>query len=92
VNENLIAAALGGFFGLVLTILIGLVIGAVAKLLIPGKDPGGWFATSLLGIGGSLLGRVGLSLLGIQGDWIGLVAAIAGAMLLLLVFRQFRKA
>ena len=43
----------GGIVGVLLAALIGLAIGVLAKLLMPGKDPGGWFATILLGIAGS---------------------------------------
>lgn len=90
-NENALAAAVGGVMGLLLAALIGLVIGAVAKLLMPGRDPGGWFVTILLGIAGSWIGRVGLGVLGIQGPYLGLVAAVAGAMLILFVYRILKK-
>ena len=42
-------------------ILLGLIAGAIAKLIMPGKDPGGIFVTILLGIAGSLLGGIGVS-------------------------------
>ena len=71
--------------------LIGLVAGALAKLIMPGKDPGGIIVTMLLGVAGSLvagfLGRaVGWYHVG-QGA--GLIASVLGAILLLLVYRLF---
>ncbi len=50
--EQVVGGAVGGVIGLLLVALIGLVIGAIAKLLVPGPDPGGWFVTLLLGIAG----------------------------------------
>ena len=44
-------------FSLLWTALIGLIVGALAKLIIPGKDPGGIFVTMLIGIAGSFWGR-----------------------------------
>ena len=78
---------------LVSTLIFGLIVGAIAKLLMPGKDPGGWIITILLGIGGayvgSWLGRaLGLSRSGQVAGWI---ASIAGAMLILLVYRLIRR-
>jgi len=74
-------------------ILIGLVIGAVAKLLMPGKDPGGFIVTILLGIAGSLvatwLGRV----LGLyqEGQSAGFIMSVVGAVLLLAIYRVLAK-
>ena len=73
------------------TLIIGLVIGAVAKLLMPGKDPGGFIITILLGIAGSFvatyLGRV----MGLyqEGSGAGFIASVLGAMLLLFLYRMF---
>ena len=71
-------------------LIIGLVVGALAKLFMPGKDPGGIIVTSLLGIGGSFVaGAIGRSLgwyrAGINGP--GIIASILGAMLLLFLYR-----
>jgi uncharacterized membrane protein YeaQ/YmgE (transglycosylase-associated protein family) len=76
--------------GLLIVAVIGLAIGAVAKLLMPGKDPGGWFVTMLLGIAGSWVGALIANALGISGG-IGLVAAVLGAMLLLLIYRLLKR-
>ena len=72
-------------------IIVGLVVGAVAKLLMPGKDPGGIIVTILLGIAGALLGGWIFSMLGI-GDGEGLsafIGGVLGAMLLLFLYRLF---
>lgn len=84
-------AAVGGVIGLLLAALVGLVIGVIAKLLMPGKDPGGWFVTILLGIAGSWVGGFLVSMLGIAGAVPGLIAAVLGAVLLLGLYRLFKK-
>lgn len=75
------------------TLLIGLIVGAVAKFLMPGKDPGGIFITMALGVAGSLvatyLGRV-LGLYG-AGSSAGFIMSVIGAMILLLVYRLVVK-
>ena len=75
--------------GLLYTLLIGLVIGAIAKFLMPGNDPGGWVITILLGIAGAFVGTfLGRSLgLYTEGQAAGWIASVIGAMVLLLVYR-----
>jgi uncharacterized membrane protein YeaQ/YmgE (transglycosylase-associated protein family) len=75
--------------GLITTLIIGLIIGAVAKLLVPGRDPGGWIITILLGIAGAFVGTWLGRMLGIYrgGESAGWIASIAGAVLLLLLYR-----
>jgi uncharacterized membrane protein YeaQ/YmgE (transglycosylase-associated protein family) len=73
-------------------IVVGLVVGALAKLIMPGRDPGGFIVTILLGIAGALvagwLGRAaGWYAPGDAGP--GILAAVVGAMLLLGVYRVF---
>jgi len=75
-------------------IIFGLIAGAIAKLLMPGKDPGGFIVTIILGIAGALIGGfIGRALWGSTGvnDWsIGSFAlAIGGAILLLALYRIF---
>jgi uncharacterized membrane protein YeaQ/YmgE (transglycosylase-associated protein family) len=75
-------------------IILGLVAGYVAKALVPGKDPGGFFVTILLGLVGSLVGFfLFTALLGIGDtdmfDLGGLVGAIIGTVLVLLAYRRF---
>jgi len=76
------------------TILIGLVAGVLAKLLMPGKDPGGIIITMLLGIAGSVVANFLGSLVGFyqQGERAGLLASVVGAVLILAVYRRFKKA
>lgn len=76
------------------TALIGLIVGALAKLLIPGKDPGGIFVTILLGIAGALVARWIGQLLGLYapGEPAGFIASLLGAILLLFVYRKLKKA
>ena len=74
------------------TLVIGLIVGAIAKFLMPGPDPGGCFITILLGIAGAFvagfLGRV----IGWYepGQAAGFIASVIGAMLLLLIYRLIR--
>jgi uncharacterized membrane protein YeaQ/YmgE (transglycosylase-associated protein family) len=69
-------------------ILFGLVVGAIAKLLMPGKDPGGWIVTILLGIAGSFVGGfLGQMLFGQGNQAAGWIGSILGAMVLLLIYR-----
>ncbi len=72
------------------TLLIGLVIGAVAKLLMPGRDPGGCIITMLIGIAGAFVaGYLGRMLGWYEpGQPAGFIASIIGAMLLLLIYRM----
>ncbi len=71
------------------TLIIGLVIGAIAKLLMPGKDPGGCIITMLIGIAGAFVaGYLGRLLHWYQpGEPAGFIASVIGAMLLLLLYR-----
>lgn len=77
-------------FGLIGTLIIGLVVGAVAKLLVPGKDPGGCIITMLLGIAGAFVaGYLGRALGWYrEGDPVGFIASVIGAVILLLIYRM----
>jgi uncharacterized membrane protein YeaQ/YmgE (transglycosylase-associated protein family) len=72
-------------------IVFGLIVGAVAKFVMPGKDPGGIVVTILLGIAGAVVaGFLGRSLGWYQeGQAAGFIMATAGAVLLLFVYRRF---
>lgn len=79
--------------GLVWTIIIGLVAGALAKFAMPGKDPGGLVITALLGIGGALLATfLGKALHWYEpGQSAGLIGATLGAILILVIYRQIKR-
>jgi uncharacterized membrane protein YeaQ/YmgE (transglycosylase-associated protein family) len=72
------------------TLIVGLVVGAIAKLFMPGRDPGGIIITMLLGVAGALvagfLGRA-LGWYSSPGEGPGIIVSILGAMLLLVIYR-----
>jgi uncharacterized membrane protein YeaQ/YmgE (transglycosylase-associated protein family) len=78
--------------GIVWTILVGLVVGVIAKFLHPGKDNMGFIATILLGIGGSFVaGMVGQSMGWYHvGEGAGFVASVVFAIVLLVVYGRLR--
>ncbi|MBN1603555.1 MAG: GlsB/YeaQ/YmgE family stress response membrane protein [Chitinispirillaceae bacterium] len=75
-------------------IIVGFIVGLIAKFIMPGKDPGGFIITTLLGIGGALVA----TWIGRTAGWYdqqsgaGFLASIIGAILLLIVYRVFQKA
>ncbi|SDI74633.1 GlsB/YeaQ/YmgE family stress response membrane protein [Pseudomonas panipatensis] len=79
--------------GLIGTIVIGLIVGLVARFLKPGDDNMGWVMTILLGIGGSLLATYGGQAVGIYhaGQTAGFIGAVVGAVLLLVILNFVRK-
>ncbi|ENO88462.1 MULTISPECIES: GlsB/YeaQ/YmgE family stress response membrane protein [Thauera] len=79
--------------GIIGTILIGLIVGFVARLLHPGKDGLGIIMTSLLGIAGSLVATYGGQALGIYhaGEGAGFLGAVIGAVVILFVVTRLKK-
>ena len=71
------------------TILIGFIVGVLAKFVMPGKDPGGFFVTAAIGIVGSIVATYGGKALGIYSpdETAGFIGAFVGAILLLIVYR-----
>lgn len=71
-------------------IVFGLVVGVVAKLLMPGRDPGGFVVTIAIGVVGALLGGFLGRMLGMyrEGDPVGFVMAVLGSILLLWIYRR----
>ena len=80
-------------FGVLGWILFGLVAGVIAKLLMPGKDPGGFIVTILLGIAGALLGGFLGRAMGLygEGEPVGMFVSILGAILLLALYRVMTR-
>jgi len=78
-------------FGLIGWIVFGLIVGVIAKLLMPGRDPGGFIITILLGIAGALLGGFLGRALGWYGpnEGAGYLMSIVGAIILLALYRMF---
>lgn len=74
-------------------IVFGLVVGAIAKLLMPGRDPGGVFVTAIIGMVGALVGGlIGRYILG-RGEAYtpGWIMSIVGALILLALYRKFGR-
>jgi uncharacterized membrane protein YeaQ/YmgE (transglycosylase-associated protein family) len=74
-------------------IVIGVVVGALAKLLMPGPDPGGFFVTALLGMGGALVATLLGRVVGLYGpnQSAGIIASVIGAVVVLFVYRTVRR-
>jgi uncharacterized membrane protein YeaQ/YmgE (transglycosylase-associated protein family) len=70
-------------------IIFGLIVGIVAKFLMPGRDPGGFIITALLGIAGALLGGYLGRAMGFyrEGDPVGFIMAVVGSIILLVLYR-----
>lgn len=81
--------------GILAWIILGLIAGIVAKLLMPGDDPGGFFITILIGVAGALIGGAIAAALGwggVSGINLGsIVVAVLGSILLLFVYRVARR-
>ena len=78
--------------GIVWTIVIGFVVGLLAKMLMPGRDPGGFIVTVLIGIAGSLLATYGGQALGLYnaGEPAGFIGSLVGAIILLVIYRVIK--
>jgi uncharacterized membrane protein YeaQ/YmgE (transglycosylase-associated protein family) len=70
-------------------IVFGLVVGIIAKFLMPGRDPGGFVITALIGIVGAVIGGFVGRFIGLyrEGDPVGFIMAVIGAVILLTVYR-----
>ncbi len=77
-----------GGHGIIGWIIVGLIVGAIAKLIMPGRDPGGCIITMLLGIAGAWLGTfIGRLTFGGEGYTARWIMSIIGAMIILLIYR-----
>jgi uncharacterized membrane protein YeaQ/YmgE (transglycosylase-associated protein family) len=79
--------------GILSWILFGLVVGIIAKLLMPGRDPGGFIVTILIGIAGALLGGFVGQAMGLYGpgESAGWIMSILGAIVLLVLYRMLAR-
>jgi uncharacterized membrane protein YeaQ/YmgE (transglycosylase-associated protein family) len=79
--------------GILSWILFGLVVGVIAKLLMPGRDPGGFIITILLGIAGALVGGFAGRAMGFYGEnqGAGWIMSILGAIILLALYRMMAR-
>lgn len=79
--------------GIISWILFGLVIGVIAKLLMPGRDPGGFIVTILLGIAGAMVGGFAGRAMGFygEGESAGWLMSILGAIILLALYRMMAR-
>jgi uncharacterized membrane protein YeaQ/YmgE (transglycosylase-associated protein family) len=79
--------------GLIWTIIIGFIVGLLAKMLTPGRDPGGFFITAIIGIVGSLLATYGGQALGLYnpGEPAGFIGSVIGAIILLAIYHLVRR-
>lgn len=81
--------------GIISWIFLGLIAGALAKFIVPGKDPGGFLITILIGIVGGVIGGFLGSFMGLgkieSFDLGGVIIATLGAIILLILYRLFRK-
>ncbi|HRV94879.1 MAG TPA: GlsB/YeaQ/YmgE family stress response membrane protein [Anaerolineae bacterium] len=78
-------------YSIISWLVVGFIIGALAKFVMPGRDPGGCLVTSLIGIAGAFVGGFLSSLLGFGGftgfNFISIIFGIVGAVILLLLYR-----
>lgn len=74
---------------MVWALLVGLIVGIVAKFLMPGRDPGGFIITALLGVAGSLIANFIGARMGFygEGEPAGFIASVIGAVILLAIYR-----
>ena len=75
------------------TILIGFVVGLLAKMIMPGRDPSGFFITAIIGVAGSLLATYGGQALGLYhaGEPAGFFGSLVGAIVLLAIYHLVRR-
>lgn len=76
--------------GIIWTIIIGFIVGLVAKFLMPGRDPGGFIVTVIIGIVGSVIATYLGRALGLYqvGESAGFIAAVLGSIILLFLYRM----
>lgn len=80
-------------FHIIGVIIIGAIVGLIAKFLVPGRDPGGFIVTPLIGIGGAVVATYLGQFLHIYepGQNAGFIGAVVGAVIILLIYRAIRR-
>ena len=73
--------------GIIGFIIFGLIVGAIAKFIMPGKDPGGIFVTAIIGMIGSVVGSYLGQFIGVRSGALSWLMAVAGTLLLLFAYR-----
>jgi uncharacterized membrane protein YeaQ/YmgE (transglycosylase-associated protein family) len=78
---------------IILFLVFGLIVGALARLIVPGREPGGWGVSMLIGVVGSFLGGVIGRAAGMyrEGDPVGFVMALLGAIVLLVLYHALNR-
>ena len=79
--------------GIIWTILIGFIVGLLAKMIMPGRDPSGFFITAVIGIAGSLFATYGGQATGLYnaGEPAGFIGSLIGAIILLVIYHKVRN-
>ena len=79
--------------GIIWTLIIGFIVGLIAKMLTPGRDPGGFIITAIIGVVGSLLATYGGQALGLYraGEPAGFIGSVIGAIILLAIYHFVRR-
>ena len=79
---------------ILLTLVVGLIVGVIARFVMPGDQPMGWIATTVLGIAGAFVGGLGGQALGLYkvGDPVGWIGAVVVALILLVIYRMIKRA
>lgn len=85
-----------GFLDLIGALVIGLIVGLLARFLVPGRDPMGCIGTTLIGVGGAFVGGlISRAIWGApeRGEWVhpGFLISLVGAILVLILFRVIRR-
>ena len=80
-------------FGLLVTIIVGFIVGVIAKLIMPGKENMGFIVTTLLGIAGSVIATYAGQAIGWYeaGEGAGWIGSIVGAFVLLWIYQKFKS-
>ncbi len=77
--------------GIITTVIIGLIVGALARFIMPGKQPMGWILTAALGIAGSVLAGFAMQAFGMGNGAAGWIASVVGALVLMFVVNKVRS-